>query len=78
MIDRHALGEPNNIVLDEQSDLAPFKAWAQAGSMHDTQLWGQLNHPGKQIPQFLCKTPVAPSSISLAGGLKKALIHQER
>lgn len=71
MIDRAALGEPKNVVLDEQSDLALFKAWAKAGQTHQTQLWTQLNHPGKQIPKFICNTPVAPSAIPLENGLEK-------
>jgi 2,4-dienoyl-CoA reductase-like NADH-dependent reductase (Old Yellow Enzyme family) len=31
----------------------------------------QLNHPGKQIPNFVCKEPVAPSAIPLEEGLEK-------
>ncbi len=31
MIDRTALGEPRNVVLDEHSDLNPFRRWARAG-----------------------------------------------
>lgn len=72
MIDRTALGEPKNVVLDSQSDLAPFKAWAAAGTQNNTQLWMQLNHPGKQSPSFLSKMPVAPSAIPLGGALRKA------
>ncbi len=71
MVDRTALGEPKNVVLDEQSDLAEFKRWAEAGTRHGTQLWPQLNHPGKQIPSFICEEPVAPSAISLGRGLEK-------
>jgi len=71
MIDRTALGEPKNVVLDEKSDLAPFKAWTKAGSENDAQLWAQLNHPGKQIPNFIVKEPVAPSAIALKRGLEK-------
>jgi 2,4-dienoyl-CoA reductase-like NADH-dependent reductase (Old Yellow Enzyme family) len=69
MIDRTALGEPANVVLDEQSDLAAFKAWTRAGTVNDTHLWAQLNHPGKQSPTFLSKDPVAPSAIGLEGSL---------
>ncbi|NMP15001.1 NADH:flavin oxidoreductase/NADH oxidase family protein [Thalassotalea sp. Y01] len=72
MIDRNALGEPKNVVLDEQSDLAKFKCWAEAGKQNNTHIWPQLNHPGKQIPSFLCEQPVAPSAISLGRGLEKA------
>ncbi len=72
MIDRAALGEPKNVVLDEQSDLSLFKRWAEAGKQNNTHIWPQLNHPGKQIPSFLCEEPVAPSAISLGRGLQKA------
>ncbi len=71
MIDRSALGEPNNVVLDEQSDLSKFRAWAQAGQTDGCKIWMQLNHPGKQIPSYLCKEPVAPSAIPLGEGLDK-------
>lgn len=71
MVDRQALGEPKNVVLDEKSDLTQFKAWAKAGKENDSQIWVQLNHPGKQIPKFICEEPVAPSAIALEGGLEK-------
>lgn len=71
MIDRSALGEPKNIVLDEESNLDPFKAWAKAGKKNGSAIWAQLNHPGKQIPNFIVKQPVAPSAVALTGGLEK-------
>lgn len=71
MIDRTALGEPANVVLDEQSDLEAFRRWSTAGKTGGCAIWAQLNHPGKQIPNFLVKTPVAPSAIALGGGLAK-------
>lgn len=71
MIDREALGEPKNVVLDDQSNLELFKDWAKAGSLNNTHIWPQLNHPGKQIPNFICKQPVAPSAIPLENGLEK-------
>lgn len=70
MIDRTALGEPKNVVLDEKSDLKAFKQWATASQENGTKVWMQLNHPGKQIPKFLTKEPVAPSSIPLGSGLE--------
>jgi len=71
MIDRSALGEPANVVLDEQSDLEAFHRWSTAGKTGGCAIWAQLNHPGKQIPNFLVKHPVAPSAIALGGGLAK-------
>lgn len=72
MVDRNNLGEPKNVVLDEQSDLQAFKAWTAAGTQNGNEFWAQLNHPGKQIPSYLNKEPVAPSAISLGRGLEKA------
>lgn len=72
MVDRSALGEPKNVVLDEQSNLTLFREWATAGKKNGSQIWMQLNHPGKQIPKFLCADPVAPSAISLGRGLEKS------
>lgn len=72
MIDRSALGEPKNVVLDEQSDLTLFKLWAIAAKSEGGATWMQLNHPGKQIPNYLSKQPVAPSAIPLGGGLQNA------
>lgn len=70
MVDRSALGEPKNVVLDELSDLAAFERWAAQAKRNSTAVWMQLNHPGKQIPKFLNKEPVAPSAISLGNGLQ--------
>lgn len=72
MVDRSALGEPKNVVLDDASDLAAFRNWASAGKQDGAHIWMQLNHPGKQIPSFLSKEPVAPSAIPLGKGLEKA------
>lgn len=69
MVDRRALGEPKNVVLDEESDQALFNAWAEAATVNNTHAWMQLNHPGKQSPRFLSKTPVAPSAVPLELGI---------
>lgn len=63
MIDRRALGEPNNVVIEDERDLALLTAWANAGTKNGTQLWMQINHPGKQSPKGLNAYNVAPSAI---------------
>lgn len=63
MVDRRALGEPNNVVVEDERDLAMLKAWATAGQADGTQLWMQINHPGKQVMRSLVKDPVAPSAL---------------
>lgn len=65
MVDRLAIGEPFNVVLDKQSELGPFAQWAKAGRENGAQHFIQLNHPGKQIPILLSKQPVAPSALPL-------------
>ena len=71
MIDSRALGEPRNVVLEDESNLEMLTKWAQAGTQNGAQVWMQLNHPGKQIPNTLCDEPVAPSAIPLGKGLEK-------
>lgn len=65
MVDRSALGEPQNVVLDAQSDLERFQDWTRAGTTAGNEIWAQLNHPGKQSPSNLSPSPVAPSAVAL-------------
>jgi 2,4-dienoyl-CoA reductase-like NADH-dependent reductase (Old Yellow Enzyme family) len=58
-----ALGEPNNVALEDESDLILLRRWAAAGTRGGTQLWMQLNHPGKQAPKGLNLETVSPSAI---------------
>lgn len=63
MIDRRALGEPGNIVIEDESDLPVLKQWAEAAKVEGTSLWVQLNHPGKQSPKGLNTFNLSPSAI---------------
>ncbi|MFV0566411.1 MAG: NADH:flavin oxidoreductase/NADH oxidase family protein [Flavobacteriaceae bacterium] len=69
MVDRNALGEPSNVVLDDLSDLSKFKTWVNAVKPTGSLIFAQLNHPGKQVPRFLNAQPMAPSAIPIAGPL---------
>ncbi|MCX6295284.1 MAG: NADH:flavin oxidoreductase/NADH oxidase family protein [Bacteroidetes bacterium] len=77
MIDQTALGEPRNVVFEKGLSDINLKEWAKAGSQNNTHLWTQINHPGKQSPKFLSKTPVSPSAIGLRPPLNK-LFNQPR
>ncbi len=74
MIDRCALGEPGNVVLEDDRALDAFVAWAAAvhAANATTVLWMQINHPGKQSPSVVSKVPVAPSAVPLTGSIAKA------
>lgn len=63
MIDHRALGEPGNIIIEDETHLAELKKWAKAATQNNTQCWVQLNHPGKQAPKGLNKETVSPSAI---------------
>lgn len=63
MVDRRALGEPGNVVIEDARDLAELSRWATAGQRAGGRIWVQLNHPGKQSPKGLNAETIAPSAI---------------
>ena len=71
MVDQRALGEARNVVIEKGISDPSLKSWAEAGKKNNTQIWVQLNHPGKQSPKFLSKVPVAPSAIPLKKPLSR-------
>lgn len=71
MVDKRALGEARNVVIEKGINDPYLKLWAEAGKKNGTQIWTQLNHPGKQSPKFLSKLPVAPSAIPLKKPLSR-------
>lgn len=72
MIDRRALGEPGNVVIEDDRDLEALRAWAEAAKTGGTRAWMQLNHPGKQSPKFLSRQTVAPSAVGFGPALSGA------
>lgn len=48
MIDSKALGEPRNVVIENERHFAELQRLAREGTQDNTHLWVQLNHPGKQ------------------------------
>ncbi|WP_280770949.1 NADH:flavin oxidoreductase/NADH oxidase family protein [Salipaludibacillus daqingensis] len=71
MVDRRALGEPRNVVLEDDNNLSLFKKWANAGTKNNTQLWMQINHPGKQVFKGVVKEAVAPSAVPFESKLQR-------
>lgn len=70
MIDPAALGEPGNVVVEDERHLQDLQAWAQAATRNGTQCWVQLNHPGKQSPKGLNKETVSPSAVPFRADMK--------
>lgn len=66
MVDRTQLGEPGNVVIEDERDLEALTRWAEATKDSGIPTWVQLNHPGRQSNLLaLGHTPVAPSPIPL-------------
>lgn len=66
MVDRRQLGEPGNVVIEDERDLDALSRWAKATKDGGVPIWVQLNHPGRQSnPLALGHTPVAPSAVPL-------------
>lgn len=63
MIDPSAKNEPGVVVVEDESDLARLKEWAQVGKKYNMPQIVQLSHPGKQCPKGLNRETVAPSAI---------------
>jgi 2,4-dienoyl-CoA reductase-like NADH-dependent reductase (Old Yellow Enzyme family) len=68
MIDRRALGEPGNVVIEDEADLPVLRQWARAATGQGAALWVQLNHPGKQSPKGLERGNLAPSAMPVPRG----------
>ncbi|PLS23827.1 NADH:flavin oxidoreductase/NADH oxidase family protein [Bifidobacterium imperatoris] len=67
MVDHMQLGEPGNVVVEDERDLAMLRRWAAAGTENGAHCWMQINHPGRQSPITINPHPVAPSAGKVAG-----------
>jgi 2,4-dienoyl-CoA reductase-like NADH-dependent reductase (Old Yellow Enzyme family) len=65
MIDRRAPTGPGAVVLEDDTHLTAFRTWAEAAKSSGSTVLMQLNHPGRQVPSYLARTPVAPSAIGV-------------
>ncbi|MCL1127927.1 NADH:flavin oxidoreductase/NADH oxidase family protein [Shewanella surugensis] len=68
MVDHRAMTGPGGIVLEENTPIAPFKAWAKAGTQNGTKMWMQINHPGRQVYAAMGGQVLSPSDIALDMG----------
>ncbi|NMP16101.1 NADH:flavin oxidoreductase/NADH oxidase family protein [Thalassotalea sp. Y01] len=65
MIDRRYLERAGNVVLENDSAIDKFKAWAAAGTEGGNHLWMQISHPGRQCPSLVNAEPLSPSDVHL-------------
>lgn len=67
MVDRRAIGEPGNVVVEDDRAFDDLVEWAQIIKDGGAAALAQINHPGRQAPRTLTPQPVAPSAVALAG-----------
>ncbi|MFM9076863.1 MAG: NADH:flavin oxidoreductase/NADH oxidase family protein [Solirubrobacterales bacterium] len=63
MVDRRSIGEPLNVVVEDDRDLPALERWATAANSDGAAALVQLNHPGRQTPAGLSELAVAPSAV---------------
>ncbi|MFW1950451.1 NADH:flavin oxidoreductase/NADH oxidase family protein [Acinetobacter beijerinckii] len=70
MIDRRALGEPGNVVIEDERDFVILQQWATTVTDQGSQLWAQLNHPGKQSPKGLNSRNISASAVPFGAEMR--------
>ncbi|MDA0339891.1 MAG: NADH:flavin oxidoreductase/NADH oxidase family protein [Proteobacteria bacterium] len=69
-VDRHHLERPGNVAIGANGGLDALRAYADAGKMNGTELWMQINHPGRQEPASISPNPRAPSDVQMGSNDK--------
>lgn len=65
MVVPDALSGPATVVLQEGTDLAPFRTWADVGRSKGGAIWMQINHPGRQVMASLGEETVSASDVAI-------------
>jgi 2,4-dienoyl-CoA reductase-like NADH-dependent reductase (Old Yellow Enzyme family) len=68
MVDSAALGEPGNVVVEDERDLEALRSWASVATSGGAHAWVQINHPGRQVVRGLNAQAVAPSAVGAVAG----------
>ncbi|MGW0574541.1 NADH:flavin oxidoreductase/NADH oxidase family protein [Streptomyces sp. NPDC002920] len=63
MVHADALTVPGGTVLDADSPIEPFERWAEASKRGGSQVWMQINHPGRQVFADMPGVAWAPSAV---------------
>lgn len=65
MVHAEALTGPGGVVLDADSPLERFAAWAQAGKAGGAAMWMQISHPGRQVQANMPGVVWGPSDVAV-------------
>ena len=78
MIDGLAMTGPGGVVLEESSNLAPFRRWAELAQQNNTKVLMQINHPGRQVFAALHGKAVGPSDVAVDLGKRSNMLAQPK
>ncbi|MCG3753579.1 MULTISPECIES: NADH:flavin oxidoreductase/NADH oxidase family protein [Amycolatopsis] len=76
MVHAEAMTGPAGIVLDDQSPLEPFRAWADAAKSGGARVWMQINHPGRQVMANMPGVAWGPSAVKVNLGKQSKRLAQ--
>lgn len=65
MVDKDHLVNANVMIAEDDSFLAEYKALTDVAQANGSQLWMQINHPGRQAPKYLDSAPVSASDVGM-------------
>lgn len=65
MVDRRSVGEPRNVVVEDDRDIDKLAEWAAAAKSSGAPAIAQINHPGRQALAGIATRVVAPSAVKL-------------
>ncbi|OBJ98343.1 2,4-dienoyl-CoA reductase [Mycolicibacterium conceptionense] len=68
MVHAEAMTGPGGVVLDADSPLEPFAAWAEAGRGEGSAVWMQISHPGRQVQANMPGVVWGPSDVAVELG----------
>ncbi|MGY1991937.1 NADH:flavin oxidoreductase/NADH oxidase family protein [Mycolicibacterium fortuitum] len=68
MVHAEAMTGPGGVVLDADSPLEPFAAWARAGKGDGAAMWMQISHPGRQVQANMPGVVWGPSDVGVELG----------
>ena len=80
MVDKDHLVNPNVLIAEDKEFLEDYKKLAEVAQQKGTQLWMQINHPGRQSPIYLDKAPVSASNVGMPSKIyaqPRPLEHEE-
>ncbi len=69
MVDKDHLVNANVMIAEDERYLESFSKLAEKAQANGSQLWMQINHPGRQSPFYLDKAPVSASNVKMPGKL---------